>query len=322
MRPSAAKTEDSRITGVWKGIAANMNRRRVPVWWMVFLLAALALAVTALLYERSQSEERARKSVDVPEKYSESAALYAQALEAVDENYVDREAVDSAQQTYGAIRGMLKSLGDERHTRFLPPEEVEKTRKALSNKVVTTGVRLEDRGDEVVALAPIDGSPAEEVGVKPGDILITVDGGDVRGDVVAAAERLKGREGSPVSLTVRRSGEKRELSVGRVELEVPAASWNIVPGTDLAHLRLTLFAENSAAELESAISEAREAGAERFVLDLKNNSGGKVDQTETVAARFLPAGSTIYVRRNAYDEEREVRVPDGKEPLQSPWWCW
>ena len=310
---------------MWKGIAAKVDRRRALVWGTALLLAALTLAVAALLYERSQllyersqSEERAQSSVGVSEEERESVALYAQALEAVNENYVDPEVIEPEEQTYGAIKGMLDSLGDERHTRFLTPEEVEKTRKALSNKIVTTGVRPEDRGDEVVALTPITGSPAEEAGIEPGDVLIEVNGEGIQGSIVEAAERLNGAEGSTAEVIVRRGGEEREFSLERVELEVPAASWHLISGTDVAHLRLALFSENSAAELEGAITEAREAGAERFVLDLRNNSGGRVNQTEQTAAQFLPAQSTIYVRRKANDEVREETVPEGYQPLESP----
>ena len=213
---------------------------------------------------------------------------------------------------------MLDSLGDERHTRFLTPEEVEKTRKALSNKIVATGVRLEDRGDEVIVLTPIDGSPAEKAGIAVEDVLVAVNGDSVQGNIIEATDRLKGPEGSSVSLTVLRDGEEHEFSVERAELEVPAASWYLIPGTGVAHLRLALFSENSAAEFEEAVDEAREAGAKRFVLDLRNNTGGKVDQTEKIAAQLLPASSTIYIRNNAEDEEREATVPEGNEPLDAP----
>ena len=238
---------------------------------------------------------------------------------AVRGDYVDQESIDPKEQTYGAIKGMLDSLGDERHTRFLTPEEAEKTRKALSNEQVDTGVRLEDRGDEVVILTPINGSPAEEAGIESGDVLIAVNGQSVQGeDITAITERLKGPEGSLVGLTVLRNGEAHEFSIERVELEVPAATWNLVSGTGVAHLRLALFSENSAAELNRAITEAREAGAQRFVLDFRENTGGKVDQAEKMAAQFLPAGSTIYIRRDAGGKEQETTVPNDSEPLDTP----
>jgi carboxyl-terminal processing protease len=214
---------------------------------------------------------------------------------------------------------MLESLDDEGHTRFLTPEEIEKNREGLSSTYVGIGVQLEDKDDEVVVSSPIDGSPAKEAGVEPGDVLVAVDGESVQEeDVKGISERVRGPEGSEVELTVLRDGEEREFTVERAEVEVPAATWNLVPGTDEAHLRLTSFSENSAEKLRDAISEAREAGAERFVLDLRNNGGGLVGQAEEIAAQFLPAGSGIYIRRDADGEEEERFVPDDNEPLNDP----
>ncbi|HZC18127.1 MAG TPA: S41 family peptidase, partial [Rubrobacteraceae bacterium] len=96
-----------------------------------------------------------------------------------------------------------------------------------------------------------------------------------------------------------------------------AASWSLIPDTDVAHLRLASFSENSAAKLDEAILKARKAGAKRFVLDLRDNAGGLVGQAEEVAARFLPGGSTIYIRKDA-DGEEETAVPDGNKPLDVP----
>ena len=305
-----------------------MGRGRALAWGIVFLLAVLVTILSvAYLYERRQSE-RSQSSADVPEEDKvesvpeedrEGLALYAEALKAVREDYVDQEAIDSKEQAYGAIKGMLDSLGDEEHTRFLSPEEVEKTREALSSKRVETGLRLEDRGGEVVVLALLDGSPAEEAGIEPGDVLIAVDGRSVQGEnILQVTERLKGPEGSQVGLGVLRDEEELGFSLKRVELKVPAASWNLISGTDVAHLRLTLFSENSAAELEEAATEAREAGARRFVLDLRDNTGGKLDQAEKTAAQFLPAGTVVYIRKDIEGNERETTVPDDNEPIEAP----
>ena len=154
------------------------------------------------------------------------------------------------------------------------PNEVGKNVEGYSSTYVGIGVRLEDKGDEVVVLAPIEGSPAEEAGIESGDVVIAVDGESVRGkDIVEVTEELEGPEGKRAELAVLRDGEEREFSVKRDEIDVPAASWNLIPGTGVAHLRLASFSDNSAAQLDGALAEAREAGARRFVLDLRDNPG-------------------------------------------------
>jgi carboxyl-terminal processing protease len=298
---------------VWKNTATKVEWRRAVVRRIAILLGVLVLVLAAYLYGRSQS------LAGISAGDEESVDLYVQALDAVEGDYVDQEAVDPKKQTYGAIKGMLNSLDDKGHTRFLTPEEVQKNKEVISSKYVGIGVRLENKDDEVVVTAPMDGSPAKEAGIKAGDVLTAVDGESVKNEnFKEISGKIRGPEGSRVDLTVRRDEEERDFSVERAEVEVPAATWKLIPGTDVADLRLASFSENSAAKLDGAVTEAQEAGAKRFVLDLRDNSGGLVDQAEEIAARFLPAGSEIYVRKDADGEEKASNVPDGNEPLDAP----
>jgi carboxyl-terminal processing protease len=298
---------------VWKDTATKGDRRHATIRWVALLLAVLVLVLAAYLYGRSQS------LAGVSAEDRESVTLYVEALDAVKGDYVDQEAVDPKKQTYGAIKGMLDSLGDEGHTRFLTPEEVEKNHEVISSKYVGVGIRLENKDDEIVVSAPIDGSPAKEAGIKSGDVLVAVDGENVQDESFKeVGEKIRGPEGSQVELTVLRDEEEHKFSLERRELEVPAVTWNLIPGTDVAHLRLASFSEDSAAKLDEAITEAREDGAKRFILDLRDNAGGLVEQAEEIAARFLPAQSKIYTRKDADGEEKETTVPEGNEPLDAP----
>jgi len=299
---------------MWKETATKVDRRAALVRVMALLLVMLVLMLAAYLYGRSQSP------AGISEEDRESVDLYVQALRAVEEDYVDREKVAPEEQTYGAIKGMIDSLGDKGHTRFLPPDEAEKSREAVSSTYVGIGIRLENKDDEAVVQAPMDGSPAEKAGIKSGDVLIAVDGESVKGeDLEEIGQKVRGPEGTYVDLTVLRDEEELKFNVERAELEVPVASWSLIPDTDVAFLRLSSFSENSAKKLEGTIAEARAAGAERFVLDLRDNPGGLVEQSEEVAAQFLPAGSDIYIRKDADGSEEETTVPDDNdEPLDAP----
>nr|MDQ3303896.1 S41 family peptidase [Actinomycetota bacterium] len=288
----------------------KLDRRVVVVRVMALVLVMLALMLAAFLYGRSQSP------AGLPEQDRESVALFAEALNTVREDYVDREDVDASEQTYGAIRGMIDSLGDEGHTRFLTPEEAEKSREAVSSTYVGIGIRLQNKDEEVVIASSMDGSPAKEAGIESGDVLIAVNGESVKPDEFEEiGDRVRGPEGTSVDLAVIRDEDEREFTVERAELEVPTSSWRIIPGTDIAHLRLSSFSENSASKLEGSISEAREAGAERFIFDLRENPGGLVSQAAEVAAQFLPAGDVVYIRRDADGNEEETAVPEDNEPL-------
>jgi carboxyl-terminal processing protease len=298
---------------MWRENVTKMDRRVVIVRVMALVLVMLVLMLAAYLYGLSRSP------AGITEEDRESVALFVEALRAVQDDYVDQEAVDPEEQTYGAIKGMIDSLGDEGHTRFLSPEEVEKSREAVSSTYVGIGVRLEEKDDEIVVKASMDGSPAEETGIQSGDVLVAVDGESIKGEEFEEiGQRIRGPEKTYVDLTVLRDEEEREFIVERAELEMPVSSWGLIPGTDMAHLRLSSFSENSAEKLEGEIVEAQSAGAERFVLDLRDNPGGLVEQAEEVAALFLPAGSGVYVRKDSDGSEEETTVPEDNEPLDVP----
>ncbi len=281
---------------------------------LAFVLVMLAFMLAAYAYGRSQSP------ASLSGENQESVRLYAEALKEVEDDYVDQEAADPKKQTYGAIQGMIESLGDEGHTRFLTPEEVESNRQGLSGKYVGIGVQLENREEEVVVSAPIDGSPADEAGVKTGDVIVAVNGEGVEGeDVSQIAEKVRGPEGSPVELTVRRGEEDRSFELKREELAVETATWNLIPGTDVAHLRLASFSQDAAEKLRSAMDEAKTAGAERVILDLRDNPGGQVDQAIAVAEIFLGPDKVVYVRRDASGDKDEVRTSDdAAAPTDAP----
>jgi carboxyl-terminal processing protease len=298
---------------VWKSTAKGRNRWRTVLWALGFALLLLATAYGAYAYGRSQSP------ADLGEKDRQSLALYAEALDTVRDDYVDREAIDPEKQTYGAIEGMLNTLGDEGHTRFLTPEERERNREGLSGTYVGVGVTLENEDEEVVVTSPVEGSPADEAGVESGDVVVAVDGESVREeDLSEVVEKVRGPEGTRVELTVLRDGEERVFDLERTEIETPAASWVLIPSSDVAHVRLSSFSDDSAEKLRQAFEEARAAGARRFILDLRSNPGGRLDQAVEMAGDFLQPGSVVYVRQDASGEREEIRVENGSEPTDAP----
>ncbi|MDP8949548.1 MAG: S41 family peptidase, partial [Actinomycetota bacterium] len=243
----------------------------------------------------------------------------AQALDTVRDDYVNREAMDPEKQTYGAIEGMLDTLGDGGHTRFLTPEEREQNHKSLSGTYVGIGVTLESEQGGVVVASPIEGSPADKAGVESGDVVVAVDGESVQGeDLSEVSERVRGPEGTRVELTVLRGEEERVFDLARATIETPVASWALIPDSDVAHVHLTSFPNESAEKLRGAFEEARAAGARRFVLDLRNNAGGNVEEAVEMAGYFLEPGSVVYIRKDASGEREGIEARGGAELADAP----
>ena len=298
---------------MWKDTKTRPDRRNAVARVLFLVVLLLATALGSYMVGRSQSP------ATLDEADRESVALYAEALDAVRNNYVDQEDIDSKKATYGAIEGMLDTLEDEGHTRFLTPEEREQNDQSLSGTYVGIGVQLEAKNGEVVVTAPIDGSPAEKAGISSDDVLLAVDGESVRGDAVSeVVEKVKGPEGTKVELTVRHEGERREYDLRRAEINTPVVSWALIPGTHVALVLLSSFSDDSAQELENAFEEARAAGARSFILDLRNNPGGRLDQAVEMAGYFLEPESVVYIRKNASGEREEITVEGDSNSTDAP----
>jgi carboxyl-terminal processing protease len=279
---------------------------------LVAVVVLLAVGLGGFWIGRSQSP------ATLSGEDRESVALYAEALDVVRKNYVDQEDIDSKKETYGAIRGMLETLGDGGHTRFLTPAEREQNDQSLSGTYVGIGVQLEEEKGDIVVAAPIQDSPAERAGISTDDVLVAVDGKSVRGDDVSeVVEKVKGPEGTEVELTVLHDGKKRTYELRRAEIDSPVVSWTLIPDSDVAVVLLSSFSDDSARELQGAFEEARAAGAKRFVLDLRNNPGGRLDQAVEMAGYFLGPGSVVYIRKDA-SGEREITVEGDPESTNAP----
>lgn len=298
---------------MWKTPKSALAWRTSILRVLGLVLLISAVAVGAFLYGRSQS------IASLEGEDRESLKLYAEALDTVQDDYVDGEDVDSKKQTYGAIEGMLDSLGDEGHTRFQTPGEADSNREGLSGTYVGIGVQLSTEDEDIVVAAPIEGSPADEAGIEAGDVVVAVDGKDVREkDTSEIVEEVKGKEGTSVEVTVRRDGEERDFSMERAEIRSPVASWYRIPDSEVAHVRLTSFSDDSAAELSRVLDEARAAGAKRFILDLRDNPGGKLDQALKMAGKFLDTGKVVYIREDASGEREKVEVERDAEAIDAP----
>jgi carboxyl-terminal processing protease len=298
---------------VWKATQTRRELRNSVVRVLVAVVVLLAVALGGFMVGRAQSPATLDK------KDRESVALYAEALDVVRNNSVDQQSIHSKKETYGAIRGMLGTLGDSGHTRFLTPEERKQNDQSLSGTYVGIGVQLEQQKGEIVVAAPIQDSPAERAGISTDDVLVAVDGKSVRGDEVSeVVDKVKGPVGTEVELTVLHDGRKRTYDLQRAEIDSPVVSWAVIPETDVAIVALSSFSDNSAQELKDAFEEARAAGARRFVLDLRNNPGGRLDQAVQMAGYFLDPGSVVYIRKDASGKREEIKVEGDPESTDAP----
>jgi carboxyl-terminal processing protease len=255
----------------------------------------------------------------VPAHLGKTFEPFWEAWDLVEQHYVDKEAVQPRRMTEGAIDGMLASLGDVGHTTYLTPEEVKQMAQSLEGKLEGIGARLTVRQRRPTILQTIPGSPARESGLRPGDVLMEVDGKSVGNLPLDQIARLvQGKAGTFVRLRVAREGDTvRDFKIRRAHIEVPAIAWAMLPGTKIAHVALREFANKADAELRDALTEIREQKAEGLILDLRGNPGGLKDQAVDVTSEFL-SGGDVFIEQDSRGRKKAVAVKPGGTATATP----
>jgi len=271
------------------------HRRAVPLFlrWRSANRILLALSLGAGL------GWMASMGCTVARKKGPDFALMAEAWNLMDKEYVDRAALKPSELTYGAISGMVEALGDTEHSTFLTPEMVRNLKNSERGEFKGIGVEIQEKEGRPVVVAPFDGSPAQKAGVRAGDIIVKVFDEDITDwPLDKVVEKITGPTGTPVNLTIRdpHSGHTRRLTLVRADIKVREVTWQLLPGTTAAHLRLAGFDAGAARDLKKALAELRQKGAKGIILDLRNNPGGFLDEAVSVASQFLPSGNVLLVK--------------------------
>ncbi|HUG47454.1 MAG TPA: S41 family peptidase [Candidatus Limnocylindria bacterium] len=247
--------------------------------------------------------------------------LFWEALEIIRQQFVGRDELEDRQLTYGAIDGLVEALGDTGHTVFLTPEQLQRERESLSGTIVGVGALLGERAGRPIIVSVISGGPAQRAGLRSGDAFVTVDGESVVDlEPAEIATRVRGEAGTTVEIVVDRpaSGERLTFSIVREEIRIPAAGWAMVPGTDIAVLRLIQFSDGAGDALQEVRDQAVAAGAGSFILDLRSNPGGIVHEAVHTASLFLDEGN-VYIREQAdgsrIPEPVDQNVPSSDLPM-------
>jgi carboxyl-terminal processing protease len=236
-----------------------------------------------------------------------NTGLINEAFDLIQRRYVDRSAIQSDKLTDGAISGMVDALGDTGHTVFLSPQMVKQERDFTQGQFEGIGAEVEMKNGNVVIAAPIDNSPAQKAGLQPGDIILKVDGQDMTGLTLdQVVQHVAGPAGTTVTLTIQdaKTGATRDVKVTRARIVVPAVTWQMLPGTRTAHVRIAAFSENVSSDLQAALAAAKQQGATGIILDLRNNPGGLLDGAVGVTSQFLRGGNVLQ------EKDAQGRVQD------------
>jgi len=227
-----------------------------------------------------------------PELPAEFNAL-GEAWELLSEDYVNKDALDPEELSRGAIEGMLEALGDP-YTSYLESYQVAWSDLEGSFEGIGAIVSMED--GELTVVSPIAGGPAERQGVRAGDKILEVDGDPTSEmNLIEAVLKVRGDKGTTVTLLILHQGETTPVAIEivREEIKLDSVYLDMLPD-DIAHIRITHFAERSPVELTSALNSALQSDAWGIILDLRGNPGGLLDVVVDVADEFLDGGIILY----------------------------
>lgn len=217
------------------------------------------------------------------------------------------EPSSEASMTAGAINGMLESLEDS-HAVYFDAQHYEYFNQQNDGAFYGIGVTIANEGDDLVIQSVFDGTPADEAGLKAKDVIVEIDGEtSARWDTDEAVLRIRGEEGTQVTLGIRRNGAAtlRNFTITRAKIDIPNVESELLEG-NLGYIRLYGFSQPAADEVREAIVELTEQGAEGFIFDLRDNPGGLLDSAVDVSSLFIEDGVIVRVedRSGTMEEHR------------------
>jgi len=241
----------------------------------------------------------------------EEARLFAEVYERIKREYVDD--VDDHALMDKAIRGMVAAL--DPHSAFLDTDEFEEIRLSTMGSYPGVGIEVVAEDSAVKILRPIEGSPADQAGLLPGDQIVRIDDQDIGADLAGAIARMRGSSGSVVKLSVLRpaTGQTLDFSLRRAKVEVHSvAQQSLEPG--YGYLRITGFSETTSDDVNHAIARLKRdnpGGIKGLVLDLRNNPGGVLEAGVAVADAFLNDGVIVTADGRTPDARFEMDATPG-----------
>lgn len=229
---------------------------------------------------------------DKPEKVD--FGVFWDAWQVVDSKYINADQIKPQERVYGAIEGMLEATGDP-YTNFMNPQETKTFNTDMEGSFEGIGAEIGIRDDTLTIVAPIDGMPAEEAGLKSGDKVMKINGESTADLAIdEAVKKIRGPKGTEVTLTIFREGESetQDIKIKRDEIDLQSVRYEKKDG-NIAYIQIVSFSEDTAKEFNKEITKAIADGSEGIVLDLRNNPGGYLNVAVEVASKFISRGEVV-----------------------------
>lgn len=281
------------------------------------LLSVVLVTITLNLhsYGLAATDKPAEKNKPVKESY-ESLKVLTEALSVVQKNYV--EDVDLKELVYNAIIGMLNEL--DPHSSFMEPQSYTDTKEDTKGEFGGVGIQIGMRNKKLTVIAPIDDTPAAEAGVKAGDIIVKVDGEDVRNiSLLEAVRKIRGEVGTEVVLSMRRKNKKKliDFTLVRSTIKVGSVTSRLVDDK-IGYIRVKQFQEKTSADVHKAVKKLKKEGMDALIIDLRNNPGGLLKSAVDITGQFIDNGRMVVYIKGRVGNITEFKAKNLNPDLDYP----
>ena len=281
-----------------------MDQKRLPAWALLGMGVIAGMLTAGFV---SISRDASASNTDIYRQLD----LFGDVLERVRSDYVEKP--DDSKLIESAISGMLTSL--DPHSSYMNPKSFEDMRVQTRGEFGGLGIEVTMEKGVVKVVSPIDDTPAAKAGVQAGDLITHLDSEPINGLTLGqAVEKMRGRIGSPVMLTIVRKGQEEPLQIKVVRDVIRIKSVRARKEKDVGYIRITTFNEQTFSGLKESIAKLRkEIGPDikGYILDLRNNPGGLLDQAIAVSDAFLDEGAIVMTRGRNEQETNRANAKKG-----------
>jgi carboxyl-terminal processing protease len=262
------------------------------IFFVIFLTAGITTFVLAFGDEKATDIVNVEEDEFYNQQRDEFSKLYT-AYDTLKENYYKE--LDEDALVNGAINGMLEAL-DDPYSDYMNVEEATGFHNSISSSFEGIGAEIQEKDGHIAIVSPIKGSPAEKAGLKPNDVILTVDNKSLQGmSTTEAVLLIRGKKGTKVELTIQRPGVDEPITVPITRDTIPLQTvYGELLEDGIAKVSITSFSENTSKELVENLNSLKKEGMKGLILDLRQNPGGLLDEAVRISSLFVPEGKILF----------------------------